>query len=845
MADPDACAASPPPPARPSTCASPPAAGVEHARRHRPRRGRACATARCPSATSRDVSLDTRCSARAARAAGRLGDDRRHGARRRRSTGRLAARRPSTASRWCSARAARCSTTPRCCATYRAAARGRRCCWPTSARRSSRPDGPARAARLVELLGADGLSHPPQPAPGGGAARGRARLRRRARAGSPPSSRGSRRCRSSSRRSASGMDGADVALLRDAGVAAVDVAGAGGTNWALIEGRRDPRRGRGGRARSPTGACRPPTRCARRVAAAPGAAGRSPRGGLRDGVEVAKCLALGARAAGLARPLLVAAQADRAGEARGDAWSSSCGSRRGRRARRRPPRSGPEHLRMRVVVVGAGLGGLARGAAAAGRRATTSSVLEQRERPGGRAYQLRDGGFTWDTGPSLMTMPWVLEETFAAGGLDLHSEVDAAPARPALPDPLGRARSEHLDFVADRDAAAGGDREASRRATPARLDGFLAALKPIYEDGILAAGRRAVPDAGDLARFVPRAASACGAALPLHRFVARYFEHPRVREAFSFHSLFIGGDPYRVPAIYGALVYLQFARRRLVRRRRRLLAGRGDGARRSTCAAARGSSASSTRGGRVTGVALRGGERIAADVVVSNADVLRTHELLGRAGAAAAAAPDDVVLPALPRHRPALRARCSTTRCSSARLPRLHPRRDARAGAAVDVLHLRPRARAHRAGDGGRGRRLALRPAAGARTCAAATSTGRARPTACATRSSPTSRRRSGSTGLGASVARRAPHDAGRLRARARRRVDGNAFAVEPTLHQSACVPPAQPRPPRARACTTSAAGRIPAPGIPGVLLGAEVTAGLVAADRRRRREEAHAAAAA
>ena len=44
---------------------------------------------------------------------------------------------------------------------------------------------------------------------------------------------------------------------------------------------------------------------------------------------------------------------------------------------------------------------------------------------------------------------------------------------------------------------------------------------------------------------------------PLHRFVARHFEHPRVREAFSFHSLFIGGDPYRVPAIYGALVYLQ------------------------------------------------------------------------------------------------------------------------------------------------------------------------------------------------------------------------------------------------------------------------------------------------
>src|ERR687889_52895 len=48
-----------------------------------------------------------------------------------------------------------------------------------------------------------------------------------------------------------------------------------------------------------------------------------------------------------------------------------------------------------------------------------------------------------------------------------------------------------------------------------------------------------------------------GVAMPLYRAVARHFEHPRVREAFSFHSLFIGGDPFRVPAIYGALVYLQ------------------------------------------------------------------------------------------------------------------------------------------------------------------------------------------------------------------------------------------------------------------------------------------------
>ena len=77
----------------------------------------------------------------------------------------------------------------------------------------------------------------------------------------------------------------------------------------------------------------------------------------------------------------------------------------------------------RVVVIGAGLGGLAVALRLQG-AGHDVVVVEQRERPGGRAYQLRDGGFTWDTGPSLVTMPWVLEETFAAGGLDLRSEVE-------------------------------------------------------------------------------------------------------------------------------------------------------------------------------------------------------------------------------------------------------------------------------------------------------------------------------------------------------------------------------------------------------------------------------------
>ena len=206
-------------------------------------------------------------------------------------------------------------------------------------------------------------------------------------------------------------------------------------------------------------------------------------------------------------------------------------------------------------MIGAGLGGLgvALRLQGAGHEVT---VLDRRELPGGRAYRLRDAGFTWDTGPSLLTMPWVLEETFAAGGLDLHREV-----RLTRLDPLYRIRwageRRHLDFSGDRDRLRAEVAKFSARDAAA-LDGFLAAVKPIYEHGILGAGRRPFVRARDFAGLVPTMVR-LGAALPLYRFVARHFEHPRVREAFSFHSLFIGGDPFRVPAIYAALVYLQVA----------------------------------------------------------------------------------------------------------------------------------------------------------------------------------------------------------------------------------------------------------------------------------------------
>jgi isopentenyl-diphosphate Delta-isomerase len=191
--------------------------------------------------------------------------------------------------------------------TYRSADRPPLLLGNLGAAQVRRPDAPERAERLVSLLEADGLTvhlNPIQEAvqPEGepdfsGVAAGIAAVVERL-APLPVVV----------KEVGFGMDAADVALLRDAGVAAIDVAGAGGTNWALVEGRRDERAGDVAAAFADWGV---PTADAliEALATAPGLPVIA-SGGLRDGVDAAKALALGASAAGLARPFLLAAQSD-------------------------------------------------------------------------------------------------------------------------------------------------------------------------------------------------------------------------------------------------------------------------------------------------------------------------------------------------------------------------------------------------------------------------------------------------------------------------------------------------------------------------------------------------------
>lgn len=489
----------------------------------------------------------------------------------------------------------------------------------------------------------------------------------------------------------------------------------------------------------------------------------------------------------------------------------------------------------RAVVIGAGLGGLAAAIRllAAGMDVT---VVERGAMPGGRAGRIRQGGFTFDTGPSLITMPDVLEDLFATAGERLADHLDLI----AL-DPFYRIAWETQPSDAPEDFLFSGDRDAMRaqiarfnREDADRYDAFIEASRRIHEEAILVAGAQSFLRLTDFLALVPRMAR-LGALRSVDRFVGRYFRDPHVRQAFDFHPLFIGGAPFRVPAVYAALAYLQIAGGvwyarggvySLVEALARLVASGGH---LLTGADVR-EIVHDDRS--VRGVRLEDGSLLEAEYVVSNADVVTTQRaLLGRAV-----------------RDPHLTMSCYLLYLGTDRsFPQLHHHtllvgRDYR-GFIEDVtvrgrvphslslyLHAPSRTDPEMAIPGGESISVLL----------PVPHLGHGHDWA---ELEPLLRERvldvlEGPHGLGLSGLRESiaverswtPLDfRDRLRA-----VDGNAFGPEPTLRQSAYF--RQPnRDRRLRGMYYVGAGTHPGAGIPGVLMTARVTADLVAADREAR----------
>ncbi|HVA26017.1 MAG TPA: phytoene desaturase family protein [Chloroflexota bacterium] len=207
---------------------------------------------------------------------------------------------------------------------------------------------------------------------------------------------------------------------------------------------------------------------------------------------------------------------------------------------------------MRVAVVGAGLGGLALAIRlqAAGHQV---AIFEARSQPGGRAGQIVDSGYVFDTGPSVVTLPDLIRELFVLAGRRLEDEIELVPLDPFYR--LHFADGEHFDY--------GGDPERMKveiarfsQADATQYDAFFRHAGNIYQRAVVELGDKPFLRFGDFARIVP---SMLGlrALRPVASTVAAYFKEPHVFRAFSFQPLFIGGNPFTVPSIYAMFPFLE------------------------------------------------------------------------------------------------------------------------------------------------------------------------------------------------------------------------------------------------------------------------------------------------
>jgi phytoene desaturase len=288
--------------------------------------------------------------------------------------------------------------------------------------------------------------------------------------------------------------------------------------------------------------------------------------------------------------------------------------------------------RPHAVVIGSGFGGLA-AAIRLGARGYRVTVLEKLDTPGGRAGVHRQDGFTFDLGPTIITAPFLFEELWRLCGRDIADDVELVPT-----DPFYRIR-----FHDGAEFAYSGDRAAMRaevaRFSPADVAGYEAYMREseaIYRVGFEQLGHVPFGSPLDMARIAGDLVRLRGYK-SVYGLAARYLRDERLRTVFSFHPLLIGGSPFRATAIYCLIPFLEqrhgvhFAMGgmgRLVAGLVGLIAGQGGTVR---C----GESVEEilVEGGAARGVRLASGARLAADIVVSNADSAWTYRHLVPAAA--------------------------------------------------------------------------------------------------------------------------------------------------------------------------------------------------------------------
>ena len=209
-------------------------------------------------------------------------------------------------------------------------------------------------------------------------------------------------------------------------------------------------------------------------------------------------------------------------------------------------------MKRKIIIIGSGFGGLA-AAIRLQAKGMQVTILEKNAKVGGHAYRLVKDGYTFDMGPSIITAPDLIQRVFACAGVRMEDYLDLVKL-----DPFYRIYyhdGSSLDYTNNSEQMKQ-QMGQFNETDAANYDRFMAHTRQLY-DAVITDGLGSIPfDLPTMLGFLPRALR-LQALMPAYDFVKKYFEDPRHRFTFSFHPLFIGGNPFRAPAVYLMIPYLE------------------------------------------------------------------------------------------------------------------------------------------------------------------------------------------------------------------------------------------------------------------------------------------------
>jgi phytoene desaturase len=285
----------------------------------------------------------------------------------------------------------------------------------------------------------------------------------------------------------------------------------------------------------------------------------------------------------------------------------------------------------RVVVIGGGLGGMAAALRLAhmGMRVV---LCERCETLGGKMNVWESGGYRFDTGPSLITMPWIFEELFTLAGERMGDHLALVRVKPlaryVYPD------GTTFDYTTELPAWL----DTLRSIERSDEDGFMrfmqlgASIYELSKATFLKQYPTSPPDTGALEAL--RHFPIRGAWGNYHASVCKHFKSPYLRQLFDRYPTYVGSSPYKCPATLAIIPYIEWAYAgwyvsgglyRIVDVMSRFLDRAGVETRTHATV-----TRIVTQNGRATGVELEDGTTFSADIVVMNGDASCTAQLLDR-----------------------------------------------------------------------------------------------------------------------------------------------------------------------------------------------------------------------